>query len=67
MTQAQGKQLVILAAQADRLADLRERKRISDAEYFARLNVLRCQAGLEPLQYKREDAPRLETIPAWSR
>jgi hypothetical protein len=49
LTETQGKQLLILTARADYLGGLRERKRISDEEYFLRLNELRQQVGLEPL------------------
>ena len=66
MTQTQGKQLLILAAQADYLGALRERKRISDEEYFARLNDIRRQVGLEPLQRRPETQPRKISSPAWA-
>jgi hypothetical protein len=37
-------------AQADQLAMLRQRKRITQEEYIARLNALRGQFGLQPVQ-----------------
>src|SRR5438477_378229 len=46
MTEAQGKQLLILAARADHLANLRGRNRISEEQYYAMLNNLRELAGV---------------------
>jgi len=57
LTERQGKQLLILAARADYLGDLRERKRITDEEYVSRLNELRQQAGLQPLLLKTSAPP----------
>lgn len=65
MTEKQGRQLMIMAAQADYLGALRERNRISEDEYFGRLNGLREQAGLEPIQRKPDAAPRLIASGAW--
>jgi hypothetical protein len=65
MTDAQAKQLMILAARADYLCDLREKKRISEGEYFARLNGLRQQAGLLPLQPKLAVEPQFVAAAAW--
>ena len=64
MTQNEGKRLLILTARAEYLGELRDRKRISEQEYFAQLNGLRQQAGLEPLQMKTS-APRLAASAAW--
>ena len=52
MTQSEAKQLLILAARADYLAQLRERKRISEEEYMQRLNELRRQCGLAPIEIR---------------
>ena len=50
MTPTDAKQLMILSAQADHLAILRDRKRITPEEYLARLNALRGQFGLPAVQ-----------------
>lgn len=55
MTQTQGKQLLILAARAEHLGDMREHNRISETEYIVRMNEIRQEAGLEPLHCKQPD------------
>jgi hypothetical protein len=50
MTPIDARQLLILSAQADQLARLRERKRITEVEYIGRLNSLRRKCGLPPIQ-----------------
>lgn len=54
MSQADARQLLILSAQADRLAKLRRRQRITEREYIGRLNDLRGQCGLQPIGSDRE-------------
>jgi len=65
MTEAQRKELLILAGRANFLRDLRERKRISEAEYFSRLNGLRQEAGLDPIAISLNAGGPLTASAAW--
>jgi len=50
MTQSELRELQVLAARANYLANLRDRGRITEDEFVARLNGLRAQCGLEPIE-----------------
>jgi hypothetical protein len=65
MIEKQGRQLLVLAARADHLAKLRESKRLSEEDYIARLNELRRQAGLEPLELRRPAPPAVAPSTVW--
>ena len=65
MTQAQGRQLLILAAKADYLARLREARRISPQDYLALLNQLRAQAGMDAVTAAAPAKPEFVRMPDW--
>ena len=57
--------MLIMAARADHLAKLRESKRISEEDYFAQLNSLRGEVGLDPLEINPTARPAVVRRPAW--
>jgi len=50
MTHDELRELQVLASRANYLAQLRDRRRLTEDEYVERLNGLREQCGLAPLQ-----------------
>ena len=50
MMQSDVRQILILSAQADHLATLRKRKRISEEEYLGRLAALRQQCAFQAVE-----------------